>query len=51
MVYVYRWDRHGRKGQTCRVLSRGSLNCCLVAFDDGYMMVTSRNALKRFKAD
>ena len=45
-AYIYRWDRHGRKGQRCLVLARGKMNSCLVRFeDDGYTMVTSRNAL------
>jgi hypothetical protein len=44
-TYIFRWDRHGRKGQRCVVLTRGTLNSCLVAFEDGYMMVTSRRAL------
>jgi len=46
-VYVYRWDRQGRKGQHCRVLARGTMNSCLVRFADGFEMVTSRNALRR----
>jgi hypothetical protein len=45
-TYIYRWDRHGRKGQRCLVLARGKMNSCLVKFEDGYTMVTSRNALK-----
>jgi hypothetical protein len=45
--YVYRWDRQGRKGQFCEMLVRGTLNSCLVEFEDGYQMVTSRNAIKR----
>jgi hypothetical protein len=44
-TYILRWDRHGRKGQRCVVLARGTMNSCLVRFDDGYTMVTSRNAL------
>jgi hypothetical protein len=43
--YIYRWDRHNRKGQLCRVLARGNMNSCLVEFPDGYRMVTSRNAI------
>ena len=43
--YIFRWDRHGRKGERCLVLARGTMNSCLVRFEDGYMMVTSRNAL------
>jgi hypothetical protein len=43
--YIYRWDRQERKGQPCRVLARGKMNSCLVEFEDGYTMVTSRNAI------
>jgi hypothetical protein len=46
-VYIFRWDRHDRKGQSCLVLARGKMNSCLVKFEDGYTMVTSRNALRR----
>ena len=46
-AYVYRWDRQGRKGQTCRLLARGKMNSCCVEFEDGYRMITSRNAIKR----
>ena len=44
---VYLWDRKDRKGQFCRVLVRGKLNSCCVEFEDGYTMVTGRNALRR----
>ena len=47
-TYSFRWDRHGRKGQRCVVQARGTMNSCLLRFEDGYMMVTSRNALKRY---
>jgi hypothetical protein len=46
-IYIFRWDRHDRKGQTCLVLARGKMNSCLIKFEDGYTMVTSRNALQR----
>jgi hypothetical protein len=49
--YIYRWDRHGRKGQFCLVLVRGKMNSCLIKFEDGYTMVTSRNALKLANSD
>lgn len=45
--YVYRWDRAGRKGQECHVTARGALNSCRVEFDDGFVMVTSRHAIRR----
>jgi hypothetical protein len=44
--YIFRWDRHCRKDQRCLVLARGTMNSCLVKFEDGFTMVTSRNALK-----
>jgi len=46
-AYIYRWDRCGRKGQRCAVTARGTMNSCLVIFEDGFSMVTSRNAIKR----
>lgn len=45
--YVYAWNRMGRKGQRCRVLSRGKMNSCAVEFEDGHRAVTSRNALRK----
>ena len=45
--YIYRWNRCGRKGQACKVTARGSLNSARVEFEDGFVMITSRNALKR----
>ena len=49
LPYVYRWNRQGRKGQTCEVIARGTMNSCCVRFADGYTMVTSRNALAKVK--
>jgi hypothetical protein len=49
LPYIYRWNRMGRKGERCAVTARGTMNSCLVVFADGYRMVTSRNALKRWK--
>jgi hypothetical protein len=48
-VYIYRWNRQGRKGQRCTVEARGTMNSCLVRFADDYRMVTSRNALMKAK--
>jgi hypothetical protein len=45
--YRYAWNRMGRKGQRCRVICRGSMNSCLLEFEDGHKAVTSRNALRR----
>lgn len=38
-----------RFGQPCNVLVRGKLNSCLVEFEDGYKVVTSRNYVRRVK--
>jgi hypothetical protein len=46
-VYIYRWNRMGRKGQRCVVLARGAMNSCRVLFEDGFEAITSRNALKK----
>lgn len=46
-MYIYRWDRQGRKGQTCRVTARGKFNLIRVVFDDGYTMITSGNAIRK----
>lgn len=46
-TYIYRWNREGRKDQRCRVLVRGKMNSVLVEFDDGFRMVTSRNAVRK----
>jgi hypothetical protein len=47
---VYRWDRQGRKGQRCRVTARGRMNSVRVEFEDGYVMITSGNALRRARS-
>jgi len=54
MAYIYRWDRHGRKGQPCNVTARSrrgngfhNFNSICVEFADGYRMVTSGNAIRR----
>ena len=48
-VYLYAWNRCGRKGQRCLVTARGKMNSCRVQFADGSVMVTSRNALRRVR--
>lgn len=48
-AYIYRWDRQGRKGQTCRVTARGKFNSIRVVFEDGYTMITSGNAICRVR--
>jgi hypothetical protein len=51
LVYVFRWNRHGRKDEPCAVEVRAkAMNSCLIRFADGYRMVTSRNALRRKEA-
>jgi hypothetical protein len=47
LLYIYRWNRMGRKGERCAVTARGTMNSCLVVFADGFRMVTSRNAIRK----
>ena len=54
VMYVYTWGPRGkmpgamdRKGQRCRMLSRGAMNSAMVEFQDGHLAVISRNALRR----
>ena len=49
MTYAYWWHRCGRKGQFCKVIARGKMNSCMVEFEDGWRMVTSRNAIRKRK--
>ncbi len=48
-THVWRWKvrRPDRKGQRCRVLARGALNSCLVEFEDGEKVITSRYAVRK----
>ncbi|TPM41578.1 hypothetical protein [Mesorhizobium sp. B2-3-4] len=48
MTHIYRWNRQGRKGQPCRVTARGKMNSIRVEFADGYVMITSGNAIRKF---
>lgn len=35
------------KGKRCRVLARGKMNTCLLEFENGEQLNTSRNAIKK----
>jgi hypothetical protein len=47
----YRWRirkwHPERFGTVCQVLARGAMNSCLVKFEDGYKMITSRWYLRK----
>jgi len=51
--YPYIWRVHTRLperfGQACRVLIRSKMNSCLVEFEDGYKVITSRNYIRKKK--
>ena len=53
MEYPYYWRVKTRlperKGQPCQVLIRARMNSCLVEFEDGYRVVTSRNYIRKRK--
>jgi len=50
-THVWYWRKRlpDRHGQPCRILVRGKLNSCLVEFQDGYRVVTSRWAVRKAK--
>jgi len=52
--YPYYWRVNTRlperKGQVCKVLARGKMNNCLVQFEDGYKVITSRNFVRKVKS-
>jgi hypothetical protein len=50
--YIYRWRRPEdvpRIGQRCAVTARGKMNSIRVEFEDGFIMITSGNAIRRAK--
>jgi hypothetical protein len=50
-IQLYRWfwkvRLPERREQLFKVLVRGKLNSCLIEFEDGWRVVTSRNALRK----
>ena len=40
-----------RRGQRCAVIARGAMNSCIVVFEDGVQVVTSRNYVRRAEPD
>lgn len=51
--YIWFWKSKlpERKGQRCRVITRGRLNSVLVEFEDGFQVVTSRYAVRKRKEE
>jgi hypothetical protein len=47
--YVYFWNRLGRKGQRCALTARGKMNSIRVEFEDGFVMITSGNSIRKAK--
>lgn len=50
---VWWWRRKlpERKGQRCRVLARGKMNSAMVEFEDGFKVITSRNAIRKSRTE
>jgi len=48
-IWHWRALQPDRKGQPCRILARGKLNSCLVEFEDGHRVITSRHAIRKPK--
>jgi hypothetical protein len=42
------WDRHDRKGQRCEIIgTRGTIGDVQVRFEDGFIAILNRKALRR----
>ena len=52
-MYPYYWRVRTRLaerfGQRCKVLVRGKMKSCLVEFEDGFKVVTSRNYVRKYR--
>jgi hypothetical protein len=48
-THVWFWKSRlpERKGQRCKVIARGRMNSILVEFEDGFIVVTSRYAVRK----
>ena len=47
-VWFWRKWLGDRKGHRCRIVARGTMNSCLIEFeDDGYRVITSRYAVRK----
>ena len=48
MKYVWFWLKKlgDRKNQPCKMLARGKKNSVLIEFEDGFRVITSRNAVR-----
>lgn len=49
--YEWYWRKKlpERRGQRCRIISRGRMNTILVEFENGYQVITSRHAVRKIK--
>ena len=45
-IWYWRCKLPERKGQKCKVTARGKMNSIRVEFPDGYMVITSRYAVR-----
>jgi hypothetical protein len=48
-IWYWRSRLPDRKGQPCRVTARGRLNSVRVEFEDGFVVITSRYAVRAAK--
>lgn len=48
-MYRFRWNRCSRKDHRCLVTARGAMNSCRLEFEDGFVMITSRNAIAKVR--
>ncbi len=48
-IWFWRKKLKHRKGTRCKVLVRGKMNSILVEFEDGFKVVTSRYAVRKYE--
>jgi hypothetical protein len=53
MNYIWRIKKRlpERYGKLCNILVRGKMNSCLLEFEDGFKVVTSRNFIRKIQPD
>ena len=53
MTHIFCWKNNPVRARfykkKCRIVCRGTMNSCLLEFENGERIVTSRNSIRRIK--
>lgn len=53
MTHIYNWGNNEKrktlKGRKCKIICTGSMNSCMIEFENGQKEITSRRALRKIK--